>query len=245
MVKRETILLIGGTHEAVALNAALSEKKGIRLITSLAGRTSAPVKLKGEVLMGGFGGLDGFDRLLRAEEITRVIDASHPFAARITETAFTCARSAGIPYLRLCRPAWVEQPDDQWIRAGNLADAAGKIGFHKRIFLTIGRQELAAFEGATDKFLLVRSIEKGDFTPEKSEVAFLQARGPFSVDDEIALMTEHRIDLLVSKNSGGAATYAKIEAARRLKLPVLMIDRPQEPSADTYASVKELLAALT
>lgn len=238
------ILLLAGTEEAVRLNRLLAESADVSLITSLAGRTRDPAKLTGDVITGGFGGQSGLDAFLRQQSITHVIDATHPFAAQITSSAIKAATSAAIDYLRLERRPWTATAEDNWIGAASVAKAAGKLEGFRNIFLSIGRQELSAFREVRGKQFLVRSIEPVAFDPAGSTVTFLQDRGPFSMDAERALMKEHRIELVVSKNSGGSATYAKIEAARNLGLPVLMIERPEQPACRTFEDIDSLLQAL-
>lgn len=239
-----SILLIGGTQEAVQLNTALAKRPDVRLITSLAGRTTSPAALQGEVVTGGFGGADGLSRFLTKQKIDCVIDASHPFAAAITHTAYTVCKDQGIDFRRYQRPAWEPTVEDRWIVAGDMTAAADRLDGFARIFLTVGRQELAAFEHIENRFFLVRSIETGEFAPPHSEVRFIRARGPFTIAREIALLQDWKIDLLIAKNSGGNATYAKIEAARRLNIPVLMIDRPERPDCHSYSSLDVLLTSL-
>lgn len=238
------ILLLGGTDDAVRLNKTLVGNPGVELITSLAGRTRNPGHLSGNTTVGGFGGEEGLRQFITGNHINLVIDASHPFADKITRNAMNACVAADIPFVRLQRPEWKQQPGDRWVSVANVKGAARKLRNYNRIFLTVGRQELAPFEEISDKFFLVRSIEKAEFAPQKSEVSFIQGRGPFSVEDELNLLREKRIDLLVSKNSGGTATYAKIEAARRLDIPVVMIERPALPDCTRFSDVNALLLHL-
>ena len=244
MCKARSILLLGGTDEAVRLNSVLAGHSGVKLVTSLAGRTRNPAQLTGETVVGGFGGQQGLKDFILERQIDIMIDASHPFADRITQNAFAACGEAGIIYIRLQRPEWERQPEDNWISVASIEEAAKKLADYNRIFLTVGRQELAVFKRVAGKFFLVRSIEQADFNPPQSEVTFIQGRGPFSTEDEHSLLREERIDLLVSKNSGGKATYAKIEAARSLNLPVIMIERPAVPDCICFSEVEELLTHL-
>jgi len=244
MARPKRILLIGGTEEAVTLNHKLADIGEISLITSLAGRTTTPATLKGHVASGGFGGRQGLVGFLIEHEISLVIDATHPFADQMTQAAFEVCMQLNIDYLRFQRPSWEMEFGDRWIEAKDVKDAASKLSKFERIFLSIGRQELAAFDGIADKYFLVRSIEAVDFAPAGSNVDFIQDRGPFTLDDEVRLMSFHKIDLLVSKNSGGDATYAKIAAARHLKIPVLMIHRPQLPDCRSYGTVEAVLSVI-
>lgn len=244
MTEVRKVLLLGGTDEAVRLNGALAKHPGVELVTSLAGRTRNPARLAGETVVGGFGGKQGLKDFILARRIDIVIDASHPFADRITQNAAAACSEVGISYIRLQRPEWDCQPKDHWISVVSVEQAAKKLADYNRIFLTVGRQELAPFERTADKFFLVRSIEKADFNPAQGEVSFVQGRGPFSIEDELGLLRKERIDLLVSKNSGGPATYAKIEAARCLGIPVVMVERPALPDCIRFSDVAALLAYL-
>ncbi|MCR9214500.1 MAG: cobalt-precorrin-6A reductase [Proteobacteria bacterium] len=243
MTEVPRILLLGGTEEAVRLNHLLSERAELSVVTSLAGRTSAPTALNGEVITGGFGGQEGLETFLTEKSVDYIIDATHPFASQITNSAFMACQKLGINYLRLDRPPWPEKQDDIWIKARNVEEAADKHETYSRIFLSIGRQELTAFQQLSNKQFLVRSIEAVAFNPPASTVRFIQARGPFSLAAELELFKEYQIEVLVSKNSGGDATYAKIAAARELGLPVIMIERPEGPNCTTFQDVDGLFQA--
>lgn len=244
MTEPKRILLLAGTEEAVKINHALNGSKDIELTTSLAGRTTDPAHLQGRVITGGFGGAEGLSDFLAEKEITHLVDATHPFAAHMTRTAIEMSQRQKVEFFRYQRPAWEQQPRDHWIHAENVAAAASMLVGYRRIFLSIGRQELGAFGGATDKFFLVRSIEAVDFEPQGSSVEYIRARGPFLLEDEIRILTDHKIDLLVSKNSGGDATGAKIAAAQELQIPVLMIDRPAAPDCAIFETIDALVAAV-
>lgn len=232
-----TILILGGTTEANALARALA---GRDVVTSLAGRTDQVPDLPGRMRVGGFGGPQGLADFLRAERIAAVIDATHPFAAGITAHAAQACATMGVPRLMLVRPQWDQVPGDCWIEAENMADAAQRLpGLGQRAFLTVGVQELAVF-AAVPGFKLARLIQARDL-PGFTLVA---ARGPFAESDEIALMTAHAIDVVVTKQSGGAATYAKIAAARALGIPVLMIRRPPLPQGERVERVDQAVAWL-
>jgi precorrin-6A/cobalt-precorrin-6A reductase len=195
------------------------------------------------VRIGGFGGADGLARFLAERGIARVIDATHPFAARIGTHAEQACREAGVPRLRLLRPGWARGPGDNWIEVGDLAEAARRLPeLGRRVFLTVGHQELRAFAGL-DLWFLVRTIEPPGELPLR-HCQWLAGRGPFAVENELALLRGHAIDLLVTKASGGAATYAKLAAARQLGLPVLMVRRPQPPPGPVASSVEAALAWL-
>ncbi len=238
------VLILGGTSEAAALAASLDNEPSFQVITSLAGRTAAPKRLPGETRIGGFGGVQGLAAFARARQIDAVIDATHPFAAQMSRHALQACADLAIPRLRLVRPAWTRHEEDGWHEVPDgPAAAAMAAALGSRVFLTSGHKDLAAFAMLDDLWFLIRSIEPlGGSLPKKHH--WLQARGPFSRADEIQLMRQHRIDLLVTKASGGSATYAKIEAARQLHLPVLMITRPPAPPGPTVHAVDDAIGWL-
>ncbi|MEM8951296.1 MAG: cobalt-precorrin-6A reductase [Pseudomonadota bacterium] len=223
------VLILGGTAEAAALAEALSDRSDLEVITSLAGRTRSPERLPGEMRIGGFGGVDGLVSYLKEYSIDALIDATHPFAAQMNNQAVLAADQAGVPRLRLVRSPWKKQPGDRWIEAVDAAEAARLLpGLGSRIFLTTGQKDLGAFADLDGLWFLIRTIEPiGDRLPR--DRFHLSARGPFKEEEEAGLMQEHRIDVLVTKASGGGATYAKISAARKLTLPVVMIQCPPPP----------------
>jgi precorrin-6A/cobalt-precorrin-6A reductase len=241
--KAARLLILGGTAEAVALAEACVARSGLEVISSLAGRTRAPTLPPGEVRSGGFGGVGGLARFLRERAIDRVVDATHPFALQIGAHAAEACRQAGVPRLRLLRPAWSPGPGDRWIETVDLAAAARLLPtLGRRAFLTVGRRDLEAFAGL-DLWFLVRTIEPPGPSPPR-RAARIAARGPFALDDEIALLRAYGIDVLVTKASGGEATYAKLLAARRLGLPVVMVQRPPPPPGPVVATVEATLAWL-
>jgi precorrin-6A/cobalt-precorrin-6A reductase len=238
------LLILGGTTEASALVRRLgSEAEHVHTILSFAGRTAIPQVPNCEVRIGGFGGVDGLSRYLRDERIDAVIDATHPFAARMRWNVFEACTERDIPRLRLERGPWRPQAGDLWLSVPNMDQASAAIAWSQRIFLTIGRQELAAFSGYEHKWFLVRAIEKPDLVPPLPGEILL-ARGPFTVEDEIELINTWRIDTIVSKNSGGEATEAKITAARRLGIKVVMVERPPNPAGRLVETVAEACAWL-
>jgi precorrin-6A/cobalt-precorrin-6A reductase len=234
------VLILGGTGEARALAGALD---GHTVISSLAGRTRSPLLPAGEVRIGGFGGADGLAGFLRSRRIDVLVDATHPFAERISANAAAAAAAAGVPLLALRRPGWVEQPGDDWRRVRSPGDAAALLPrLGHRIFLTTGRQGIAAFAAVDGCWFLARSVEPPD-PPTPRRLAILLDRGPFTLDGERRLLRDHRIDVLVSKDSGGPA--AKLAAARERGIPVVLIDRPPAPpGAATVGSVREAVAWL-
>ena len=237
------ILILGGTREARELAGRLDGDGRFQVITSLAGRTTGPNPIAGEVRVGGFGGVEGLRDFIAAERIALIVDATHPFAAQISANAAHAGACTGIPCLRLERPPWDEQKGDNWTHMADIEAAARAIPEGARALVTVGRQEVAPFFARRDIHVLARMIEPPSHgVPGNAEV--LLARPPFSFEQERALLEEKRIDVLVTKNSGGNATYAKIEAARALGLPVLMIARPGKAEAVTLASIEELLEHL-
>ncbi len=227
------VLILGGTAEAAALARAVAGR--VEVVSSLAGRAGLP-DLPGRVRVGGFGGAAGLEAYLRAEAIERVIDATHPFAARISAHAETACRAAGIPRLVLTRPEWPRWPEDRWTLVDSVAEAAARLpGLGRRAFITVGAGEVAGFAAVRGVWLLVRLLK--DEPLPLADYHVVTGRPPFSVEAEQALMQAHGIDVLVTKASGGDATSAKIAAARLLGLPVLMIRRPPPPAGDSVDSV--------
>lgn len=238
------VLLLGGTTEASGLAQALSGRDDVSVVTSLAGRTAAPASGPGVRRVGGFGGADGLVTYLRSGRIAAVVDATHPFAESMHWVAFEACNQAGVPRLRLERPRWQAQGGDRWTVVADVAAAAAAIsvGPARRVLLTTGRGDLAGFIPAVDgrRRWLVRSIDPPARLPLHPAELIL-ARGPFSVENETQLLERHRIDLLVTKNSGGDATVAKLHAARRLDVAVLVIDRPPSPVGPSAATVADAL----
>jgi precorrin-6A/cobalt-precorrin-6A reductase len=236
------ILILGGTSDAIILAKELS-KAGIATITSLAGVTQSPVLPEGEVRIGGFGGEEGLCSYIKAEGITTVADAAHPFAAQISRHGFNAAQRAGIPYLRVERAAWTPLPADQWIDVPDIASAVAVLPQAARVLLTIGRKDVMSFVERQDLSGVARMIEKPPLDlPLRWEL--LLARPPFGVDAERNLMLNHKITHVVAKNAGGKLTVAKLIAARALRVPVIMIERPLKPQAPTFGSAFALAAAL-
>jgi precorrin-6A/cobalt-precorrin-6A reductase len=238
------VLILGGTQEAFALAEQLAGIDGIEIISSLAGRTREPRLPKGKVRTGGFGGAEGLARYLGEERITHVVNATHPFASGISANAVAAARAAGVPLLRLLRPAWVAHPEDRWLSARDAIQAAALCRREGgRIFLTLGSGELDAFASILNAHFLVRMVDVPEQLP-LHDYRVICARGPFTLQDELRLLAEHRIGVLVAKNSGGDATYAKVEAARRMGLPVIMIERPASPAEPQPPAVATVEASI-
>ena len=236
------VLVLGGTSEARRLAARLDPDPAVEVISSLAGRVREPVLPVGQVRIGGFGGVDGLTQWLRDNGIDAVVDATHPFAARITANAAAATARTGLPLLVLRREEWSAGAGDRWHIVPDLASAADTVPrLGERVFLTIGRQGVDAFADCPGWFL-IRAIDPPEVPmPPRSEL--LLARGPFTVDDEIALMRDRGIDVLVTKNSGGALTAAKLAAARELAIPVVMVARTPIPAGVESTSDLEVAAA--
>ena len=243
MAEARRILLLGGTREAVELSQALAEHPGVRVITSLAGRTRNPAPLPGEVRTGGFGGAAGLTRYLEEQAIDLLVDATHPFAATMANNAAAACGRAKVPRLKLSRPAWQPVEGDTWIEvASPVAAAAALRDLATRVFLTTGRQDLAAFANLPEIWFLVRLIEPPEQPLPLARHEVILGRGPFGEADEDALLHARRIEALVTKNSGGALTYAKLAAARKRGLPVVMIGRPQSPEGEIVHDVEVAVA---
>ncbi len=239
MTSPMTLLILGGTGEARELAKELVAR-GEHVVSSLAGRVARPKLPDGEVRVGGFGGPEGLARWLTENAIDAVVDATHPFAERIGANAAEAARTTNTPLLRLARPGWTEQPGDTWHWADDLGHAARLLpDLSERVFLTSGRQGLAAFAGL-DLWFLIRCVDPPEAPlPRRHEV--LLDRGPYEPAKERALMERHGIQVLVTKDSGGAMTAAKLTAARELTLPVVVVRRPRRPETDGVTTVQDAL----
>lgn len=214
-------------------------------MSSLAGRVRAPRLPEGAVRVGGFGGAEGLRAWIADNDVAAVVDATHPFAAAISANAAAAARESGVPLVRLRRPNWPERPGDRWVRVPDLAAAAeATAALGERVFLTIGRQGVDAFAGLERQWFLIRAIDPPTGPlPPRHEI--ILARGPFALEDESRLIAEYGIDVLVTKDSGGDQTGAKLAAARRAGIPVVVIDRPPLPEGvevvETVAQVVDWL----
>ncbi len=243
---RRRVLLLGGASEARALAARVAGEPRLDAVLSLAGRTSAPLAQPLPTRIGGFGGAAGLADYLIRERIDRVIDATHPFAARISANAREACGIAGAPLARLHRAPWTPRPGDRWTEVADTDAAVRALGESpRRVFLTIGRLGVGAFLAAPQHFYLVRSIDSPEpqHLPPRCEV--ILARGPFAAEEEMALMRAQRIDVLVTKNSGGPLTYAKIEAARALGLEVVIVAPPAAGDVACLENIDAALAFLT
>jgi precorrin-6A/cobalt-precorrin-6A reductase len=225
------VLVLGGTFEASKLANLLAGQSGISSMLSFAGRTKALRPPQIPYRTGGFGGVDGLQAYLEAERIDVLVDATHPFAEQISHHAAIAAAWAKIPLVVLSRPAWVAQPGDHWIDVADMAAAAAALGRDpRRVFLTIGRLQLDAFAAAPQHFYLIRTIEPLTLPPKLPRHRVILGRGPFAFEAEDKLLREESIDVVVTKNSGGEAAFAKVRAARHLGLPVVMVARPRQAS---------------
>lgn len=238
------VLLLGGTGEARALAKVLHPQ--VDIVSSLAGRVPDPALPVGPVRIGGFGGADGLRRWLRDERIDAVVDATHPFAATMTAHAADACAELRLPYLVLARPAW--DPGDATVVDSDAAaaKAVAQQGY-SRVFLTTGRSGVHAFADS-DAWFLVRAVTEPDASSLPRRHRLVLSRGPYRYDDEFALLRDHRIDALVTKNSGGQMTQAKLDAAAALDVAVVMVARPPLPagvlSVGTVGEAAEWVGAL-
>ena len=243
---KKNILLLGGSSEAFQLADHLHDHPEISLMSSLAGRTSLPRKPKGAYRTGGFGGQEGLATYLQTNQIHALIDATHPFAETMSSNAHQAATQTGTPHIQLTRPPWTQDPNDIWIEANTVKDAAQKTpNGLSPIFLTIGRGDLTAFLSHRETTFLTRTIEKpkkGEHLPDN--FSFIYGKGPFSYEDEMQLIKTHKIKAIVSKNSGGDQAFAKIKVARALKIPVIMIKRPAAPKGPLAETTDQVLSWL-
>jgi precorrin-6A/cobalt-precorrin-6A reductase len=234
------ILILGGTAEASALAARLAGDSDLTPLLSMAGRTSDPRPAPIPTRIGGFGGVEGLARFLADERIEAVVDATHPFAAVMSRNAAEACAQIHIPLLALRRPPWTPQDGDRWIEVPSMKEAVRALGeAPRRVFLTVGRLELPPFAAAPQHTYLVRTIEPiGDAFPVPHVLA-IRDRAPFDEAAERALMEREHIDVVVTKNSGGTATYPKIVAARNLGLPVIVVARPEKPAGIEEAATAD------
>lgn len=236
------ILILGGTTEARGLAERLAVRDDIAAIVSLAGRTADPKPLPLPTRTGGFGGVEGLIDYLAKQRIDLLIDATHPFANKISANAASAAERSGVPVFALRRPAWDAVDGDNWVRVGDIDAAIAALGIEpRRVFLAIGRQEAGRFSAAPQHSYLVRSVDPVDPPLSVPQCRYILASGPFGEDDERNLLRGERIEVVVTKNSGGSATYGKIAAARVLGITVIMIERHPPPGV---AAVGEVEAAL-
>lgn len=223
----------------------LALRDDIDATISLAGRTADPRPLPLPTRIGGFGGADGLVDYLAKERVDLLVDATHPFANQISANAAVAAGQAGIPIFALRRPAWDAVEGDKWTRVGDIDAAITALGAApRRVFLAIGRQEAGRFSAAPQHSYVVRSIDPVDPPLSVPDCRYILASGPFGEADERKLLTTERIDVVVTKNSGGSATYAKVAAARTLGLEVVMIERRPPPGIVAVGRVEAALALM-
>jgi precorrin-6A/cobalt-precorrin-6A reductase len=237
------VLILGGTTEASELARLLAADPRFEATVSLAGRTANPRMQPVRARIGGFGGADGLAAWLRQDATRAVIDATHPYADQISSNAVTACAQLAIPLASIARPAWEPQPGDKWLPVENAEAAADALGPKpRRVFLTLGRLELGSFANAPHHHYIARTIDPPGDVALPPDLRLLIGRGPFDPEAETALLKRENIDVIVSKNSGGLATYGKIEAARCLGIPVVMIARPHKPQGH---AVENAAAAMT
>jgi precorrin-6A/cobalt-precorrin-6A reductase len=237
-----TIVILGGTAEARQLAADLVAD-GVDVVSSLAGRVRSPSLPPGRVRIGGFGGVDGLaEYLLKQQRAAALVDATHPFAAMISHNAVQAANRTGTPLVRLERPGWSEHPRARsWIWVSDVAAARVAAESARRPFLTTGRQSLAEFDSWADRDVLVRLVDPPT-RPLPQRWTLIRSRGPYSYANERQILTEHASDVLLTKDSGGAHTVAKLDAAADLGIPVVIIARPEHPRLPLLKTVAEAVA---
>jgi precorrin-6A/cobalt-precorrin-6A reductase len=245
-VTRLRLLILGGTSEASALARRIADEPGVVATLSLAGATANPAPTPIPQRIGGFGGAKGLAAYLEAERVGAVVDATHPFASHISANAVTACRATHTPLIVFTRPPWRREPGDRWVEVATIEEAVNALGAQPRTaFLTQGRLQLTAFARAPQHRYIVRAIDRPAEIGALPDCRLILARGPFSIADELALMQRERIETLVTKNSGGRATYAKIEAARALDVEVVVVSRPPAPNAETLYDLDAVVAWIT
>jgi precorrin-6A/cobalt-precorrin-6A reductase len=239
---KHRILILGGTTEARGLAERLAKRDGITATISLAGRTADPKPLPLPTRTGGFGGVEGLIDYLAKERIDLLVDATHPFANQISANAAAAAAKSAVPLFALRRPAWEAWDGDIWTRVGDIDGAVAALGAEPRhVFLAIGRQEAGRFSAAPQHSYLVRSVDPVDPPLAVPDCRYILASGPFGEADERKLLEDEHIDVVVTKNSGGSATYGKIAAARALGIAVIMIERRPPPGVTAVGTVEAAL----
>jgi len=236
--------VLGGTTEASALAASLAER-GEAALLSYAGRVANPRAQPIPVRIGGFGGIDGLAEYLRYNGVTHLIDATHPFASRMSANAVVAAARAGVAHIALTRPAWVAVEGDRWTRVPDIEAAVAALsGPARRVMLALGRMHVDAFGAQPQHEYLLRFVDAPEHVPGLPRHHLVVDRGPFDVEGDLALMKTRRIEIVVCKNAGGTGAQAKLHAARILGLPVIMIDRPVLPARLEVHRVEDVLGWL-
>jgi precorrin-6A/cobalt-precorrin-6A reductase len=239
------VLILGGTAEARRLAGRLAPRGDLAVTLSLAGCTAAPAAQGVPVRIGGFGGAQGLADYLGAARIDALIDATHPYAAMISANAARAAELTNVPLLALRRPPWLPIAGDVWIEVADVVGAVAALAVApRRVFLALGRKELAPFAQAPQHHYLVRSVDPVDPPLAVPHAVYVTGRGPFDEARDRALLQQHRIEVVVAKNSGGSATYGKIAAARTLGLPVILLQRPALPQVVAVETVEDAVAWL-
>ncbi len=239
------ILILGGTSEARLLGERLAKRGGLDVTLSLAGRTAAPLPHAVPIRVGGFGGAAGLADYIASERIGALIDVTHPYANIISENAAAAAHQTGVAFMALRRPPWTAVVGDRWTEVDGTGAAVTAIGARPRgVFVALGRNELAPFAGAPQHRYLVRSVDPVEPPLPLPHVTYVTARGPFSEADDRALMMVHAIDVVIAKNSGGAAAYGKIAAARTLGVEVILLRRPAALDGPAVVTVDDAIAWL-
>ncbi len=247
MPERRRLLILGGTAEAAGLARRAPDAlgPGVEVITSLAGRIKRHTELPGTVRVGGFGGSEGLAEYLRGESIDWVVDATHPFAEEISAHALAACLREEVPRLMLVRPPWTPPAGGRWVEVDDMEAAAQTVArLGRRVFLTIGRRGIEAFSGLDDYWFLVRLIEAPEEPLPLAQYRVLTGRPPHALEDERRILSRHRIDCLVAKNSGGA-TEAKIIAAHEAAIPTVLVRRPFQQPGEAVETVDEALRWLT
>jgi precorrin-6A/cobalt-precorrin-6A reductase len=237
------VLILGGTSEARRLAERLAARPVLAVTLSLAGRTAVPAQQPVPVRRGGFGGAAGLADYLKDQRVDILIDATHPYAGRISANAAAAAQTSGVRFVAVRRPLWIACAGDRWIEVDDLADAMRALGTApRRVFAPLGRNDLAALTQAPQHFYLIRSVDPVDPPLRLPRASYLTGRGPFPEADEVALMRAHEVDVVIAKNSGGDATYGKIAAARALAIAVIMLRRPLLADVPSVGTVEEAVA---
>ena len=237
-------LILGGTSDANRL-AEAAARLGLDAIYSYAGRTQAPAGQSLPTRIGGFGGASGLVDYIRRHQITHVVDATHPFAVEMSRNAVAACATTGTALIALERAPWTKTPEDNWIEVENVARAATALPDQRaRVFLAIGRQHLAPFAAKPQHAYTLRLVDTPKAALPLQHAEVIVSRGPFTLAGDLDLMRSRNIEWMVARNAGGTGAHAKIEAARRLGLPVVMIARPALPERQSTESIDDVLAWL-